>query len=362
MHGIAYDSGSDTLVVTDVGAATTPDQPGFKTDGSIYAFVDASTLDGNVDPERTITGRWTLLGNPVDVIFNGYDEVRIAEKANDVLLIFDDFFAPDAPSGEVMPDLVQPETKPESLVAAPLDFDAPNQNPEPNPEPMQNPDVTDIDDTEIEISAVFAISNTPEGDDTANDFVVKLAPDLSDVLSAFNTSDVTRNPENVTFDTEGNGYITFDNGDMPSEGGVLIVEDLVAQDGGSVEDTQSRTIVGDKTGLVAPKGLDVVTSLNLAIVTDFGDNTIKVFDTQADGNVAPRYVTDNLGNDTRSVWDLDYDSESDTLFVAGTDGVVLVYENYTSDYGADGPTRTITPSKGGDKVSANLHRYTPRGG
>ena len=43
LHGVAYDSGSDTLVVTDVGAATTADQPGFKTDGSIYAFVGAST-------------------------------------------------------------------------------------------------------------------------------------------------------------------------------------------------------------------------------------------------------------------------------------------------------------------------------
>ncbi len=352
IHGVAYDSGSDTLVVTDVGAATTPDQPGFKTDGSIYAFLNASTLDGNATPDRLIRGRWTLLGNPVDVIFNGYDEVRIAEKANDVLLIFDDFFAPDAPDGEVMPDLVKPETKPESLVAAPMDFDAPEPSPEPNPEPTpeptQNPDVTDIDDAEIEIDALFAVSNAPESGD---DFVVKLAPDLSESLGAFDTSDVTSNPENLTFDTSGNGYLTFDNGDTPSEGGILFVDGLAAQDGGEVE--ESRTIMGDKTNLVAPKGLDVVSSLGIVIVADFGAKDIKVFSTDAEGNAAPRYTTD-LGNDERSVWDLDYDPASDTLFAAGTDGVVLVYENYTEDYD-DGPEREITPTRAGEKASANLH-------
>ena len=97
----------------------------------------------------------------MDVIFNGYDEVRVTEKANDVLLVFDDFFAPDAPDGEVMPDLVQPETKPESLVAAPEDFDNPGDDPGQTPDPMRNPDVTDLDDP-TELDAVFAVSNTPE--------------------------------------------------------------------------------------------------------------------------------------------------------------------------------------------------------
>ena len=353
LHGIAYDSGSDTLIVTDVGAATTPDQPGFKTDGSIYAFVGASTLDGEVEPERVITGRWTLLGNPVDVIYNGYDEVRITEKANDVLLVFDNFFAPDAPSGEVMPDLVKPETKPESLAAAPADFDAPEQNPEPNPnpEPVRNPDVTDIDDADTQIDALFAVSNTPESGD---DYVVKLEPDLSDVLSTFDTSGVTRNPENITFDTDGNAYITFDNGEMPSEGGILVVDALAAGSGDGVEDGD-RTVIGDKTDLIAPKGVEVVSSLGIVIVTDFGAKDIKVFSADADGNVAPLYITTDLGNDTRSVWDADHDPVSDTLFVAGTDGTVLVYENYSDDYGQDGPDRELTPSRNGDKVSSNLH-------
>ena len=357
LHGIAYDSGSDTLVVTDVGAATTSDQPGFKTDGSIYAFVGASTLDGNVDPDRVVRGRWTLLGNPVDVIFNGYDEVRITEKANDVLLIFDNFFAPDAPDGEVMPDLVQPETKPESLVAAPMEFAAPGQNPtptpDPTPNPVLNPDVTDIDDAATEIDALFAVSNTP---DSGNDFVVKLAPDLSDRLDAFDTTGATANPENLTFDGDGDGYVTFDNGETPSQGGILVVNRLAtSREDGTFDASEDRVITGNKTGLVAPKGLDVVDSLDVAIVADFGAKDIKVFSTQADGNAEPLALTSDLGGDMRSVWDLDYDPLSDTLFVAGTDGVVLVYEDYSSDYGADGPERELTPSKGGDKVSSNLH-------
>ena len=350
LHGIAYDSGSDTLIVSDVGAATTPDQPGFKTDGSLYAFVGASTLDGNVDPERVITGRWTLLGNPVDIIYNGYDEVRVAEKANDVLLVFDNFFAPDAPSGEIMPDLVKPETKPESLVTAPTDFDTPEQ-PNPTPDPEAKPDVTDIDDPEVEIGAVFAVSNTPESGD---DFVVSLQPDLSDRLSTFDTTGATINPENITFDTDGDAYITFDNGETPSQGGILIVDGLAAGSGDDVEDGD-RTITGDKTNLVAPKGVEVVSSLDIMIVADFGAKDIKVFSTDADGNVAPLYTTSDLGDDTRSVWDADHDPVSDTLFVAGTDGTVLVYENYSDDYGQDGPDRELTPSRNGDKVSSNLH-------
>ena len=352
LHGIAYDFDSDTLVVSDVGAATTAEQPGFKNDGSLYVLENASTASGNVTPRRVVEGRWTLLGNPVDLILNG-DEVRVAEKAGDFLLVFDNIFDPNSETlpDEVMPDLVKTEIKPESLVAAPMTFDDPGDAPDGTPTPVKNPDVTDIDDPTIKLDAVFAVSNTP---DDGNDFVVSLEPDLSSTLSTFDTTGATVNPENLTFDGNGNGFLTFDDGNTPGQGGLLIIDRLAAGRD-TFDASKDRLIMGDQTGLVGPKGLDVVDSLNLVIVADFGAQDIKVFSTDADGNTAPLYVTDDLGDDSRSVWDLDYEPGNDTLYVAGTDGTVLVYGGYSSTYGADGPDRVLTPTKKGKKVSANLH-------
>ena len=347
IHGIFFVGDKGSLVVTDVGDATVND------DGSIYVFNDVNKARGrsssNVQPDRVIRGPATMLGNPVDVIVNG-DEARIAEKARDLLLIFDDIFGGD--SGNVAPDLMLDEAKPESLVAEDADFR------------LDNPDVTDIDDADTMLDGIFATSNTPEAGsrgrsdrDDGNEFLVKLDTNLSSSIRAeFDTRAATANPENITFDLSGDAYVTFDNGMTPSQGGILVVNRLASsRDGDSYDASRDRTIQGDQTGLVAPKGLDVVSTKGLAIVADFGDKNIKVFSTQTGGNVAPLYVTTDLGSATRSVWDLDYDPAADRLFVAATDGTVLVYDDYTDTMGAGGPTRVVTPTNGDKKVSVNLH-------
>ena len=330
IHGIVYAADKDTLVITDVGDAAVAD------DGSIYVIEEASGAGGNTQPERVVRGPATLLGNPVDIIVDG-DEARIAEKAGDKLLIFDNIFEGD--SGNVAPDLMVDESKPESLVSEDDNFI------------LENPDVTDVEDADTMIDAVFATSNTPA---SGNDFVVGLATDLSSSLSQFDTTGATTNPENITFDLAGDAYITFDNGMSPSQGGILVVNRLQNRDGDSFNASRDRTIQGDNTGLIAPKGLDVVNTLGIAIVADFGAQNIKVFSTQTGGNVAPLYITTDLGGD-RSVWDLDYDPVNDRLFVAATDGTVLVYDDYTDDKGAGSPDRVITPTNGSDKISVNLH-------
>ena len=343
LHGIVYDLASDTLVVSDVGAATTPEQPGFKTDGSIYVLENASEVDGNTTPRRVVEGRWTLLGNPVDIILNG-DELRVAEKAGDFLLVFDNIFDPNSDTlpDEVMPDLVKTEIKPEALVAAPETFAKPGETP-------ATPDVTDID-TVTDIAALFAVSNVPS---EGNDFVVGLEPDLSGRIKSFDTSSVTSNPENITFDTDANAYLTFDNGETPSQGGILIVNALAAQD--EFDTDAARVIVGKASGLIAPKGLDVVSNKDAMIVADFGGKNLKTFATDAEGDAAPMFTTTNLGSNSRSVWDLDYDPDHDRLFVAATDGAVLVYDSFFASKGANGPDRVITPTDGSDKLSVNLH-------
>ena len=354
LHGIFYVDDRDSLVVTDVGDAGVDD------DGSIYVFndLDKDRDDGddrngsdNVQPDRVIRGPATMLGNPVDIIVDG-SEARVAEKARDMLLVFDNIF--DGEGGNVAPDLAVDETKPESLVSEADDFR------------LTNPDVTDIDDADIMIDAVFATSNTPDpsngsvndGDnDAGDDFVVELDTDLSSrIRAAFDTRDATANPENITFSLSGDAYLTFDNGVTPSQGGILVVNRLAdSRDGGMFDASRDRTITGDQTGLVAPKGLDIASTQGVVIVADFGAQNIKVFSTEAGGNVAPLYVTSDLGSDMRSVWDLDYDPTNDRLFVAATDGTVLVYDDYVDSMGAGGPDRVITPTNGNSKVSVNLH-------
>ena len=350
LHGIFYVNDKGSLVVTDVGDAGVDD------DGSIYVFndldKDGDGRDGNnVRPDRVIRGPATMLGNPVDVIVDG-DEARVAEKARDMLLVFDNIL--DGESGNVAPDLAVSEAKPESLVSEADDFR------------LTNPDVTDVDDADTMIDALFATSNTPDpsngsvndGDnDAGDDFVVELDTDLSSsIRAAFDTRDATANPENITFSLSGDAYLTFDNGVTPSQGGILVVNRLAeGRDGGSFDASRDRTITGDQTGLVAPKGLDIASAQGLVIVADFGDQNIKVFSTQTGGNVAPLYVTNDLGSDMRSVWDLDYDPMNDRLFVAGTDGTVLVYDDYVDSMGAGGPDRVITPTDGNSKMSVNLH-------
>ena len=76
MHGIAHDLATDTLIVTDVGDAASD------ADGILYTFPNASTADGVLAPRVTIRGGATVLGNPVDLAFDGTD-VYIAEKLND---------------------------------------------------------------------------------------------------------------------------------------------------------------------------------------------------------------------------------------------------------------------------------------
>jgi hypothetical protein len=87
-HGITYDAESNTLIVSDVGAATTPDTPGFDTDGKInvldYSFIDriiGGTTNTPITADATYMGPNTMLGNPVDITGSN-DGVFVAEKAN----------------------------------------------------------------------------------------------------------------------------------------------------------------------------------------------------------------------------------------------------------------------------------------
>lgn len=80
-HGLTYDSSRDIMFLTDVGAASSPDDGAFVV---VYNYMTASA-DGTIstDEQVRIAGSNTFLGNPVDIAFDGQRNiVYVAERAN----------------------------------------------------------------------------------------------------------------------------------------------------------------------------------------------------------------------------------------------------------------------------------------
>lgn len=197
-------------------------------------------------------------------------------------------------------------------------------------------------------ATVLATSNPAE---FASDMIAGLPLDLSATSVTFEGFSDIASVESIDLAANGDAYLTYDAD--ASSGGIMVVEQL-----SGVSDalgSGSRTIVGPNTGLVAPKGLQLVESLGLILVADFGVSDIKAFNMTDSGDVAPVFTVTDLGG-TRKVWDLHHDAASDILFVAGTDGAYLVYDDFSVTQGADGPDRVVTPvNDSGNKLSVNLH-------
>lgn len=111
IHGIDYDSQSDSLVISDVGSAADA------TDGKLYVISGAQSADGITDVSVNIAGPSSMLGNPVDLMLsNGH--VYVAEKSNGAILRFDNVL--NADSGDIAPSYSASFTAPESVSVLPI--------------------------------------------------------------------------------------------------------------------------------------------------------------------------------------------------------------------------------------------------
>lgn len=197
---------------------------------------------------------------------------------------------------------------------------------------------------------IYATTN-PTANNTG-DSIVGIDKKLDGILSTFTDFSSVLSIQSIETDNSGRAFATFDNtaatSSAPATGGLIIISDV---------DNVSTTnrVVGSNTGIVSPKGVEIVAKNNVVIVSDVGSKSLRVFADDASGNVAPLFAVTNLGNATRTPWDADYDKSSDTLFVAGTDGVLLVYRNFFQTQGVNGPDTQITPAVNGVKASVNLH-------
>ena len=171
------------------------------------------------------------------------------------------------------------------------------------------------------------------------------------------TANAPQSLEYLRLDDAGDAYITFDDG--PNEaapGGVMVIEDFLNRTG--FDSSRDRLVTGEAAGLVGPKDLVVVDDLGVVVVSDFAEAKVAVFDLQASGDAAPRFVTTDLGMakaGPRRPWGLAFDTAADRLFVGGTDGTVLVFDDYLVNRGEGGPDRVITPFLEGEQASANTH-------
>lgn len=331
LHGIAYDRTSDKLVLSDVGNATDA------TDGSLFVLNNISVADGEVIPARVIRGPATMLGNPVDIILSG-SELRVAEKANDAILVFANIFA--GQSGDIAPDLATPSVKPESLVQL--------------TSPRKLADISDSSSPTVLLGV--AVSSNPATLGATTGQISRLNAALTSDLSQYNALQTI---ESVTFDVAGDSYTTFNH----AEGGGIIIANRVAsqRSGEQYTAAQDRIISGSNTGLISPKGLDIDSANGLLFVAENNADTpgILVYSTCTSGNATPLLT---LNTSPAQPWDVDYDPASDKAFVALTNGTVAVFDQVRSKWLAGSSTietadRIITPAIDGLAVAAptNLH-------
>ena len=335
LHGIVYEPMSNRIVLSDVGDAAVAD------DGQIFVLDNVSTADGATVPTRVIGGATTQLGNPVDIILTGSD-LRVAEKSNDAILVFSNIF--NGESGDVAPTLSTPSVKPESLAEF-TDLET----------------MVDSSDDGITTMPIrgLSVSSNPSTDSETTGQVAQYSAVLSSELSTFDSG---MSIESAAYTASGDGVITFDNPDT-STGGLIVVNRLkTMRDGMMYSDSYDHMIVGNETGLIAPKGLDISSDNGMVFVADVNETTpaVRVFSPCASGNVAP-LLTLEAANGARP-WDVDYDPSTDSAYLALTNGTVAVFEEVVRKMESGqtvitGEDRLIVPASDGTAFAAptNIH-------
>lgn len=327
MHGIVYDSTADRLIVSDVADPASAD------DGSIYVFDSASSLQGAVTPNRTLRGADTHLGNPVDLQLRGAD-LLVAEKANEGgrLLVYKDIAS--GVEGNVKPDSDFLLKAPESILinSAMAEMQA---------------DLSDLSGATV--SRLYVTGNAGG----AGTQISAVNRNLTNIGRSFSPVAAGQFVESLSLDPNGNAVVSID-GATPSGGGLSFVNRLASRSG-ALDNNQDRQLVGANTGLIAPKGIEIAGEHGVVLVADLNGaapGAIKGFSLCAGGNSEPMFMTMLQGN--LRPWDLDYDPEHDRLYVAATNGTILVFDDYLMKKPAT-PARIIDPNDQSGFSASNIH-------
>jgi len=110
IHGIDYDPASNSLIVSDVGSAADA------SDGKLYVIPNANRAMGISNVSANIAGPNSMLGNPVDIMYDG-SHVYVAEKSNGLVMRFDNIL--NSASGDIAPSVSITYPAPESIAIVP---------------------------------------------------------------------------------------------------------------------------------------------------------------------------------------------------------------------------------------------------
>ena len=346
LHGVSYYAPADALILTDVGDANSAE------DGQLFVITNASISKRIKTVSVQIGGPASMLGNPVDIVFDG-TYAYVAEKSNDMVLRFDNLLATDMMGmmGDSSPAQMIEVIKAESvaLPANSMMGETMMDGGMMSDGMMAESTMDDSMMSDIMMMSPKVIYATANPGEIANDAILGLTPDLSEAFLTFNGfAEAVTSVQSIAFAADGTAYMTVDTADG---GSIVGVPDLGNMAESMMMNDSAMMMMANFDGLKAPKGLQVVDDLGLVIVADFGAKAIVVFDRDLNkmGSVT------NLGGD-RSIWDVYHDVASNTLYAAGTDGVLVAYDGFATTMGADGPSRMIIPSDAqGNKISVNLH-------
>jgi len=152
--------------------------------------------------------------------------------------------------------------------------------------------------------------------------------------------------EGIALDLLGNLYAANDSSGAPST--LQVLHQLAERtDGTAPVATLDRSVPAP--GSMTLKGIAIAHQAGLVMAANIGGNSVEVYGTAAGGNAAPLASTALSGN----TWDLAYDEAADRLFLAMTNGTVIVVDDYVAGGFMATPARVITPDSAG--MVSNLH-------
>jgi hypothetical protein len=178
----------------------------------------------------------------------------------------------------------------------------------------------------FELSSVWVTVNPGA---LTNDRVVGLDPALANQLASITPVGDVASIQSIAITGGGDGIITVDL-TTPGTGGVILDEDMANNPPPTgALGIGERFIKGPLTELKTPKGVEADVPGGVFLVADTAAKDMKAFDDDADGDTAPVYKISNIGA-SPAIWDMHYEESTDSLYAAGTDGVVRVYDNFST--------------------------------
>ena len=152
--------------------------------------------------------------------------------------------------------------------------------------------------------------------------------------------------EGMAHDLLGNLYVADDTS-TPST--FQTIHRVIQRDDGDLTDPALDRDI-DAPGSATLKGIAVAHQAGLLFAANVGGNTIEVYGTAAGDTAAPPLASTALPD---NCWDLVYNETLDTLFLAMTNGTILVVDDYVAGGFDATAARTITPGDGSS--ISNIH-------